>query len=255
MASNRELFARLEAKYRLPGGFLARTYQLESGSGAKLYNKGSGAEGHFQFMPSTARRMDLADPYDLEASADATARLAVQNREYLQRRGIENPDGKVLYLAHQQGAAGAETLLKAGNTPAASALGEVYKNPKVAAKAVSGNGGEPDMPASAFAGRIMAKYEGKDASTPLRPYSALGETAPIDQMNTADVLEGAAPPEEGGDSRQQSAALGTFLNASNALQQQPQAPLLPIPRLSYADGGEVSSIQDVYPLFDPRTNS
>ena len=102
MASNRELFARLEAKYRLPGGFLARTYQLESGSGAKLYNKGSGAEGHFQFMPSTARRMDLSDPYDLEASADATARLAVQNREYLQRRGIENPDGKVLYLAHQR---------------------------------------------------------------------------------------------------------------------------------------------------------
>jgi hypothetical protein len=255
MASNRELFAKLEAKYRLPSGFLARTYQLESGSGANLYNKSSGAAGHFQFMPSTAKNMGLEDPYDLEASADATARLAVQNREYLQRRGIENPDGKVLYLAHQQGAAGAETLLKAGNTPAASALGEVYKNPKVAAKAVSGNGGEPDMPASAFAGRIMAKYEGNDSGEPLRPYSALGKTAPIDQMNTADVLEEAAPPEDGGSSRQQSAALGVLLNASNALQQQPQAPLLPIPRLSYADGGEVSSIQDVYPLFDPRTNS
>ena len=254
MADTQKLFSSIEAKYRLPSGYLARVYQLESRGGKDVYNKSSGAEGPFQFLPKTSKGMGLADPYDLEASAEAAARLAVQNREYLQRRGIENPDGKVLYLAHQQGAAGAEKLLKGGEAPAVSALGEVYGDQKVAAKAVTGNGGEVNMPASAFAGRIMAKYEGEDASTPMRPYSALGETPPIDQMSTADVLEGSAPSEEGGSSRQQSAALGVLLNASNALQQQPQAPLLPIPRLSYADGGEVSSIQNVYPLFYPRTN-
>ena len=246
MADTQKLFSSIEAKYRLPSGYLARVYQLESRGGKDVYNKSSGAEGPFQFLPRTSKGMGLADPYDLEASADAAARLAVQNRTYLQRRGIEDPDGKTLYLAHQQGAAGAEKLLKGGDAPAVSALGEVYRDPKIAAKAVTGNGGEADMPASAFAGKIMAKYEGKDSSEPMRPYSALGETPPIDKTaqasplaapNTADVLDETAPSEEGGSSKKESYALNALLNASNALQQQPQVAMLPIPRLSYAEGG------------------
>jgi hypothetical protein len=260
MADTQKLFSSIEAKYRLPSGYLARVYQLESRSGKDNYNASTKAEGPFQFLPKTSKGMGLDDPYDLEASADATARLAVQNRTYLQRRGIEDPDGKTLYLAHQQGAAGAEKLLKGGDAPATSALGEVYKDPKIAAKAVTGNGGQADMPASAFANKIMAKYEGKDTSgEPMRPYSALGETPPIDKTaqasplaapNTADVLEETSPPEDTGSSRKESYALNALLNASNSLQQQPQVSMLPIPRLSYAKGG----IADLMNKPNPQIN-
>jgi len=249
MASTKELFANIESKYRLPRGYLARTYQLESRGGKDVYNKTTGAEGPFQFLPRTSKGMGLTDPYDLEASAEATARLAVQNRAVLQRNGIENPDGKTLYLAHQQGAAGASAILNGGDTPAVTALGSLkaYKdNPKVAQQAVVGNGGSVDMPSSVFANKIMAKYEGNDTSDPLQPYSALGKTPPIDKVaqdsplaapNTADVLEETAPSEDTGSSKKQSYALNALLSASNALQQQQQAPMLAIPRLSYAKGG------------------
>jgi hypothetical protein len=253
MADTQKLFSSIEAKYRLPSGYLARVYQLESRGGKDNYNASTKAAGPFQFVPRTAKGMGLDDPYDLEASADATARLAVQNRTYLQRRGIEDPDGKTLYLAHQQGAAGAEKLLKGGDAPATSALGEVYKDPKIAAKAVTGNGGQADMPSSAFANKIMAKYEGKDTtSDPLRPYSALGETPHIDKTSqashlaapdTADVLEETAPSEDTGSSKKQSYALNALLSASNSLQQQQQAPMLAIPRLSYAGGGIVDLVK------------
>jgi hypothetical protein len=256
MADTQKLFSSIEAKYRLPSGYLARTYQLESRSGKDLFNKKTGAEGPFQFLPRTSEGVGLTDPYDLEASAEATARLAVQNRAILQRNGIENPDGKTLYLAHQQGAAGASAILNGGDTPAVTALGSLkaYKdNPKVAQQAVVGNGGSVDMPSSAFANKIMAKYEGKDTtSDPLRPYSALGETPPIDKTvqdsplaatNTADVLDETAPSEDTGSSKKQSYALSALLSASNALQQQQQAPMLAIPRLSYAGGGIVDLVK------------
>ena len=80
-----ELFADLERKYNLPGGFLNRTWQIESGSGKSLMNPQSGAAGHFQFMPRTARQYGLENPNDLAQSAEAAARLAVDNRAALQR--------------------------------------------------------------------------------------------------------------------------------------------------------------------------
>ena len=247
MASTKELFANIEAKYRLPSGYLARSYQLESRSGTDLYNPKSKAAGPFQFLPSTAKKMGLEDPYDLEASADATARLAVQNREDFQRRGIENPDGKMLYLAHQQGAAGAASLLGGGETPAVAALGKVYgkDKEKVAQQAVVNNGGSLDISSSDFAGQIMAKYEGKDVSGGVQQYSALGTSAPLNELNTGDVLEESAPAEEGNSSRKDSYAMNALLSASNALQQQP-APMLPIPRLSYAEGGIASVAKNPY---------
>jgi len=94
----------------------------------------------------------------------------------------------------------------------------------------------------------MAKYEGGDAADKLKPYSALGETPPLDKTadmsplaptNTADVLDETAPPEEAPSSRQQTYALNALIGATNAMQQ-PQAAMLPIPRLSYAKGGIAS---------------
>lgn len=146
-----ELFADLEKKYELPSGYLARTYQIESGGGRNLYNRQSGAAGPFQFIPSTARAYNLKDPYDLSASADAAARLAAANRADLRAAGVEDPTAAQLYLAHQQGARGAAKLLAGGETPAAQIVGK---------NAVLWNAGQEGMTGPQFAQAIMGKYEG-----------------------------------------------------------------------------------------------
>lgn len=57
-----ELFSTLEQKYKLPQGYLARVYQVESSGGKNVYNEESGAEGPFQFMPRTSRVVGLKNP-------------------------------------------------------------------------------------------------------------------------------------------------------------------------------------------------
>ena len=145
------LFSSIEKKYELPEGYLNRTWQIESGGGKNLYNEGSGAAGHFQFIPGTQKMMGLQNPYDLSESADATARLAAQNREYLRKGGIDEPSAAHLYLAHQQGPLGATRLLSAADRPAGLVVGE---------KAVTGNRGDPNARGLDFANQIMSKYEG-----------------------------------------------------------------------------------------------
>lgn len=149
MADN--LFGDLERQYGLPAGYLARTYQIESGSGANLYNPLSKAAGGFQFIPSTAKQYGLKDPYDLSQSAEAAARLAADNRAALQKAGIESPSAAQLYLAHQQGASGATKLLGGADTKATDIVGE---------KAVLWNAGKASMTGPEFAERIMTKFEG-----------------------------------------------------------------------------------------------
>lgn len=149
MADN--LFGDLERQYGLPTGYLARTYQIESGGGTNLYNPLSKAAGGFQFIPSTAKQYGLKDPYDLAQSAEAAARLAADNRAALQKAGIESPSAAQLYLAHQQGASGATRLLGGADTKATDIVGE---------KAVLWNAGKASMTGPEFAERIMTKFEG-----------------------------------------------------------------------------------------------
>ena len=240
-----ELFATLEAKYRLPEGYLNRVYMLESGGGRKNYNEQSGAAGPFQFMPGTAKGMGLADPYDLAQSAEATARLAVQNRDYLMKRGVENVDGGTLYLAHAQGPAGAYALMTNPDKKAVDALSPLYKDQGVAEKAVTQNAGKVDQDAGSFAQQFVSKYEGKAAQA--RPYSALGETAKSEEPSTDEGIttlvkaseEDAA--KERGSSRREMYALNTLMGLTKELEQKP-APMLPIPRLSFAKGGIVGLV-------------
>jgi hypothetical protein len=179
-----ELFASLEKKYELPSGYLARTYQIESGGGRNLYNRQSGAAGPFQFIPSTARAYNLKDPYDLSASADAAARLAAANRADLRAAGVEDPTAAQLYLAHQQGARGAAKLLTGGETPAAQLVGR---------NAVLWNAGQEGMTGPQFAQMAMAKYEGaKPAySAPTgQPGPAAGGTAgAAEEAKTTDAAK------------------------------------------------------------------
>lgn len=70
VASNR--FAQLERQRNLPDGLLDSVWNAESGRGRNMTSP-VGAQGHFQFMPATAREYGLADPNDLSQSAEAAA--------------------------------------------------------------------------------------------------------------------------------------------------------------------------------------
>jgi hypothetical protein len=258
MASEKELFASLEAKYRLPQGYLDRLYEIESSRGADLASKTSSAKGPFQFTDRTAKAMDLKDPNDLAASADAAARLAVQNRAILQQNGVENPDGKILYLAHQQGAGGALKLLKGGNTPADEAVGN---------KAVINNGGEAGASSKGFVEQVFGKYEGVDPET-LKPYSALKTSEPLDEKaaDTLSVLEGSGDVAPEPRSTKRSAlALNILSKEANKTPDAPEmmdipdisapdapdAPYVPKPEMTFAKGG-IADLPKSKPSVPPR---
>ena len=158
-------FAQAGAPYGISGNYLARTKQIESGSGSGVgVVSPTGAAGPFQFTRDTARRMGLVDPNDLAASADAAARLAAQNRASLTRSLGRAPSDAELYLAHQQGSAGASALLAHPDMAAADALASAYHgNRAAAAHAIAVNGGDPNAPAAAFTAKWEAKFNGTKA--------------------------------------------------------------------------------------------
>ena len=69
-----DLFAALEARHGLPAGLLDSVWKQESGRGKNMTSP-VGAQGHFQFMPATAKQYGLKDPNDLTESAGAAARM------------------------------------------------------------------------------------------------------------------------------------------------------------------------------------
>lgn len=69
-----ELLNKLEGQYGLPAGLLDSVWAAESGRGRAMLSP-KGAQGHFQFMPATAKQYGLQDPNDLTQSATAAARM------------------------------------------------------------------------------------------------------------------------------------------------------------------------------------
>lgn len=116
-----------ESKYKdLPPGLLEKLAGIESKGGRELVNPNSSARGPFQFMKDTGPEFGLmteADRMDFRKSADAAARLALRNKKDLEKRlGRPVSEGEI-YLAHQQGAAGAAKILRDPNARAVDILG------------------------------------------------------------------------------------------------------------------------------------
>ena len=63
----------IEQKYGLPAGLLDSVWAAESSRGQKMTSP-KGAQGHFQFMPDTAKQYGLTDPNNFDQSADAAGR-------------------------------------------------------------------------------------------------------------------------------------------------------------------------------------
>lgn len=146
----RELFPQVEQQFRLPGGYLERLAQIESGGNPSAANPNSSAKGLFQFIDSTARQYGV-DPMDPVSSTQGAGRLAADNAATLTQALGREPTPGELYLAHQQGAGGAVKLLTNPDAPAAAIVGE---------DAVRLNGGDASMSARDFAGKWVGKFEG-----------------------------------------------------------------------------------------------
>jgi len=175
-------FAQAGERYGVSPSYLSRTAQIESGMDPNAHNP-SGATGLMQFVPSTARQYGLTNPRDPNASIDAAARLAADNKRTLAASLGRDPSDAELYLAHQQGAGGAAKLLANPNVPAADIVGR---------QAVIQNGGRPDMTAGEFAGMWTNKYSGGEAGPPVQVADASGRV-PVGGMGAPT-----APPFDSG---------------------------------------------------------
>lgn len=145
------------ARYGVSPEAMQRIAWLESRGNPAARNPNSSAGGLFQFIDSTAQQYGLKNKFDVNASADAGARLARDNAAGLRKVLGREPTAGELYLAHQQGLGGARKLLANPGARAVDVVG---------ADAVRLNGGNENMTAGEFAGLWMKKAGDVPASQP-----------------------------------------------------------------------------------------
>ena len=144
-------FAGYEEANGLPSGYLERVAYIESKGNPKAQNPNSSAGGLFQQIDSNAKAYGVADRFDATQSTEGAVKFAVDNIKILEKALGRKPQGWELYLAHQQGGAGAAKLL---SNPSAKAADIVGKD------AVRLNGGHENMTAGEFAKIWATKYSG-----------------------------------------------------------------------------------------------
>lgn len=142
-------FAEYEARYNLPRGYLRRTAEIESSMNPNAQNPRSSAGGLFQFINATAADYGVRNRFDPVEATDAAARLARDNANRLRPVLGREPTGGELYLAHQQGGAGAVRLLRNRNARAVDVVGR---------QQVRLNGGDDNMTAGQFADLWINKW-------------------------------------------------------------------------------------------------
>jgi len=169
------ILANRNQAYNLPPGYLAQTAMIESGGDPNVGSSPTGAKGLFQFTGATAKQYGLTDPSNPIQSADAAGRLAADNAKALTQALGRPPTAGELYLAHQQGAAGAAALIKNPNAPAGQVLASIGADPN----AITVNGGDPNAPAGAFVGKWASRFDNNGSGQPTgMAYSGAQPQAP-----------------------------------------------------------------------------
>lgn len=161
---------------------LARTAALERPApGGRVTNATSGATGDFQFIPATARQYGV-NALDATSSADGAARLQNDNRQALTESLGRAPTPSEIYLAHQQGAAGASALIMHPDMPAIAALSLAYPNDQQKARAaILNNGGSADMSAADFVDKWTGKFNAVGGIPPRSDVGGAPGTGPSTQ--------------------------------------------------------------------------
>lgn len=126
---------------------------LESKGNPQAQNPNSSAGGLFQQTDGNARDYSVGDRFDAAQSAEGAARFMKDNRAALKKVLGREPTVGELYLAHQQGPAGAAKLLRNPNALAVDVVG--YDEVRL-------NGGAPGMTAGQFANLWISKANAAD---------------------------------------------------------------------------------------------
>ena len=135
-------------------GYMRTVAKIESGGNPNAKNPKSSAKGLYQFIEKTAEGYNIkGKEFDMNANARAMAQFTRDNKKQLEKAGIEaTPD--MLYLAHQQGAGGATSLVK--KVAAGKGWEDLSEGQK---KAILDNGGRTGMSPSEFISMWKNKYE------------------------------------------------------------------------------------------------
>ena len=192
-------FAGYETEAGLPSGYLNTMAIIESGGDPSAKNDNSSAGGLFQQIDSNAAAYGVADRFDPMQSTEGAVAFAQDNTVYLAGKLGREPTGGELYLAHQQGPAGAARLLSNPDTLAVDIVGE---------EAVKLNGGTADMTAQEFANIWINKYD-RIAKGGIGP---AGAPVSVTKGDTLRVPLGSASPDSqraSGEAPTQSTALST----------------------------------------------
>lgn len=113
------------------GDYIAANASFESGNDPKAVNKGSGASGLFQFLPSTwagimKERPDLGltteGIFNVEQQKKAMQHFTRQNALAIAPILGRKPTGGELYLAHLLGSGGASSVLRSLGDPITSTI-------------------------------------------------------------------------------------------------------------------------------------
>jgi hypothetical protein len=219
---------------------LARLVRIESGGQANIVNA-SGHVGLGQFSAETWRTFGGGgDPKNPADAIAAIQRYAVSNQRYLTGVLGRPATDAELYLAHQQGPAGAAKLLTNPNASAVSLLGR---------GAVVGNGGTADMTAAQFASMWTHKFDGTAPSETISYARAAYRSLSGGQM-VADPMAAPLPSASGGpgwlDVKQ--SAFQSILDDPNASDEVKQKALADVNQLlasqQIADGASKAARQD-----------
>lgn len=199
-------------KYGLPESFLERVAMIESNGNPNAKNSKSSAGGLYQFLDSTAKQYQLNDKFDPFQATDAMARLTKDNTRYLATALGREPSEAELYLAHQQGPAGAVKLIKNPNMSASQLLGR---------QAVVFNGGNLEATAGDFMNHIYKLYNNTQDASNGTAQQSWGNGQSV--ANEGDLLRGAARFQraiQGAQEREPLMAYNTPLHENTPLQGQ-----------------------------------
>lgn len=151
-------------------------------------------KGLYQFGPSAWATHGKGDIYDPTSNTDAFLNLYKANSSTLQNNLGRAPTPGEVYLAHQQGAAGATALLQNPDKKAVDVIAPFYGNRRTAVSAIKNNGGDPNGTAGDFANKWLNKFAPTDAQQP-QPQSQSSNNLPIfARQQTQDQMGGLLSP-------------------------------------------------------------
>jgi hypothetical protein len=166
--------------------------KLENSKGdPNLKNPNSSATGIYQFIDGSWKAAGGTDANrgDVDKQIELGVKSIKDNRDALRVTLGQDPSPSQLYLAHQQGIAGARALITAApGDSAVSVLTKVYKGDAVtAAQAVTNNGGNLDISAQDFVNKWDVQYAKKSGS------AGVAAMPLADQIDAAKALAGDDP--------------------------------------------------------------